>query len=209
MSSRALILGLALAGAADVGHADAVLNRDYTLVTPAQRTDSAGKIEVIEFFSYGCPHCADLHPRVTAWAGKLPKDTVFKRVPVGFGRTSWTNFAKTYYALESLAAVDKVDVALYDAVHKQRLPLADEPSITAWMAKRGVDAAKFKAAFNSFSVHNQVARADEMSRNYRVSEVPTFAVAGRFAVIGRTEDQVFATTDALIAKARAEKLVAR
>lgn len=197
---------LALAATTLASGAEAVLDRDYALVKPAQRTDSAGKIEVIEFFSYGCPHCADLHPDVTVWAAKLPADTVFKRVPVGFGRATWTNFAKTYYALESMGQVARVDVALYDAVHKQRLRLVDEPSITEWMAKHGVHAAQFKAAFESFSVSTKVGRADEMSKNYRITAVPTFTVAGRFAVIG---PQILATTDALIAKARAEKVAAR
>lgn len=210
MSPRALMAALALLAATTIASgADAVLDRDYALLKPAQRTDSPGKIEVIEFFSYGCPHCADLHARVEAWAAKLPKDVVLKRIPVGFGRATWTNFARTYYALESMGQVVRVEAALYEAVHKQRLPLVDEPSITAWMGQHGVDPVAFKAAFNSFGVNTKVGNADKMSKDYRINAVPTFTVAGKYSVISLSEEQIFAATDALIAKARAEKVAAQ
>lgn len=209
MRFRFLTGGLVLTALAVTSGAEPVLNRDYSVLKPAQRTDSPGKVEVIEFFSYGCPHCADLHPRLAAWAAKLPKDVVLKRVPVSFGRPQWANLAKTYYALESMGQVEKVDAALYRAIHAQRLPLTDEADISAWMGKQGVDAAAFKAAFNSFGVTTRVGSADKMSKDYRITAVPTFTVAGRYAVISLSEEQIFTTADALIAKARAEKVAAQ
>lgn len=210
MPLRALMAALALMAAATMASgADAVLNRDYTLLKPARRTDSPGKIEVIAFFSYGCPHCKTLHPLVREWVAKLPRDVVLKRVPVSFGRAAWANFARTYYALESMGQLAKVDDALYEAVHEQRLQLVDEPSIAAWMGKQGVDPAAFTAAFHSFGVNTKVGNADKMSRDYGISAVPSFTVAGKYSVISLSEDQIFATTDALIAKARAEKVAAQ
>lgn len=210
MSLRVLMATLALTAATTAATgADAVLDRDYTLLKPAQRTDSPGKIEVIEFLSYGCPHCQTLHPHVVEWVARLPKDVVLKRVPVSFGRVAWANFARTYYALESMGQVARVDAALYEAVHEQRLPLVDEPSITAWMGKHGVDPVAFKAAFHSFGVNTKVGNADKMSKDYRITGVPTFTVAGKYSVISLSEEQIFVTTDALIAKARAEKVAAQ
>jgi thiol:disulfide interchange protein DsbA len=210
MLARALMAAVVLAVIATIANAAGpVADRDYSVLKPAQRTDSPGKIEVIEFFSYGCPHCANVHPRVSAWLAKLPEDVAFKRVPVSFGRPQWANFARTYYALESVGQTAKVESALYEAIHTHRLQLNDEASITAWMGKHGVDPAAFRAAFTSFGVNTKVGNADKMTRDYRISGVPTFTVAGRYVVIAPSEAQTLAATDAIIAMARGEKVAAQ
>src|SRR5206468_800904 len=101
MPTRTSLLALALLVLALPLRAEVVANTDYKLLDPPQHSDSPGKIEVIEFFSYGCPHCNEFYPLVTSWAAKLPKDVAFKRVATGFGRTAWTNLAKAFYALQS------------------------------------------------------------------------------------------------------------
>ncbi len=187
---------------------EAVLNRDFAMLRPSQPSDTPGKIEVIEFFSWGCPHCATLHPKLTQWLPSLPKDAVFKRVPVGFGRPSWQALARAYYALEATGDLARLDAPMYQAIHERNLPLADEASIASWVAKQGVDRAAFVSAYNSFGVGNKVARAEELTRRYRVSAVPTFTVAGRYAVIAHTEEQTLATASQLVARARKENAAA-
>ena len=202
MLMRSLILGLVLITSSAANSAEPVMGRDYVLVQPAQPPDTPDTIEVIQFFSYGCPHCAAMHERVSVWSAHLPAGVVYKRVPVGFGRPAWINLARAYYALEAIGEHERVDAALYQALHEQRLSLVDEKSIAAWLEKHGVDAAKFSAAFNSFSVETRLARAEALTRSYRITAVPTFTVAGRFAVLGRSEAQTIATTDALVTKVR-------
>ena len=103
--------------------------KDYTPITPAQPTDDAAKIEVLEFFSYGCPHCSDFHPLISAWAAKQPGDVVFKRVPVSFGRAAWANAAKLYYTLEATGDLAKLDGDVFKAIHSERVNLFDEKTI--------------------------------------------------------------------------------
>src|SRR5256885_5160608 len=149
MSIRTRLL-LALAVLASAGtaipaalHAQGVEGTDYRKVEPRQPTDSPGKIEVIEFFSYACPHCNEFYPLVSAWVAKLPKDVVFKRVPIGFGRAAWINLAKAYYALEATGELGRLDDTLFHALHEEHLPLFDENSIREWVGKQGADASKF------------------------------------------------------------------
>src|ERR1700719_1363379 len=162
MSIRNCALTLALWVLASAGtvmsaalHAQGVQGTDYLKIEPPQPSTSPGKIEVIEFFSYGCPHCNEFYPLVTAWAAKLPKDVVFKRVATGMGRTAWTNLAKTYYTLETTGDLKRLDGPLFHAIHEEHLPLFDEKSITEWVGKHGVDTAKFTTTFESFGVNTK------------------------------------------------------
>jgi thiol:disulfide interchange protein DsbA len=184
--------------------AQPVADRDYTTLATAQPADSPGKIEVIEFFSYGCPHCSEFYPLVSSWSAKLPKDVVFKRVATGFGRPAWTNLAKAYYALEATGNLQKLDGALFKALHEQKLPLGDEKSIAEWVGKQGVDAGKFTAAFESFGVNAKITRSEEMVANYHVEGIPTLAVAGQYVVLGHSFEEILHNTDEVITKARAE-----
>src|ERR671915_206378 len=111
------ITALLLAAAAS---GDVVQGRDYSALPSPQKTSVPGKIEIIEFFSYGCPHCAELHPSVTKWAQALPQDAVFVRVPVSFGRREWGQLVRAYYALEATGDLARLDGALFEAIHEQR-----------------------------------------------------------------------------------------
>jgi thiol:disulfide interchange protein DsbA len=161
------------------------LGRDYDLIEPSQPSESPGKIEVLEFFSYGCPHCKDFQPLVMAWAAKLPKDVSFKRVPVTFGRAAWTNLARLYHGLQGSGDLDRLDAAVFRAIHEQRTDLYTDAAIAEWVKRQGVDVKRFAASFDSFSVNTQVARDEQLVKNYKVKSVPLLTVAGRYAVTGQ------------------------
>lgn len=206
MSIRTTLLALALVVLAlPAGAADLVEGTDFRTLEPPQHTDSNGKIEVIEFFSYGCPHCNEFYPMISAWAAKLPKDVAFKRVASGMGRTAWTNLAKAYYALESTGDLARLDGPIFHAIHEERQPLFDEKAISTWVGKHGVDPQKFATAFDSFGVNTKLTQAEQMVENYKIDGVPGLAVAGKYVVMGNSFEQLLANTNALIAKVRAER----
>jgi thiol:disulfide interchange protein DsbA len=186
-----------------------VQGRDYRILEPAQHSDSpAGKIEVLEFFSYGCPHCYEFYPLINAWVAKLPKDVVFKRVATGMGRTAWTNLAKAYYALESTGDLKRLDAKIFHAIHREREPLFDEKAISTWVGQHGVDQTRFVTAFDSFGVNTKLNQAEQMVDNYKMDGVPGMSVGGKYVVMGNTFEQMLANADALIAKLRAEQAAA-
>ena len=204
-----LILGL-IVSSLPLRAAGLIPGTDYRTLEPPQPTDSpADKIEVIEFFSYGCPHCYEFYPLISAWAAKLPTDVVFKRVATGLGRTAWTNLAKTYYALQATGDLDRLDAKIFHAIHAENEPLFDEKAISAWVAKHGVDQAKFVAAFDSFGVNTKLTQAEQMVENYKIDGVPGLAVDGKYVVIGNTFEQLLTNADGLIAKVRAERAATR
>jgi protein dithiol oxidoreductase (disulfide-forming) len=179
---------------------------DYRTLDPPQHSDSPpGKIEVLEFFSWGCPHCKEFNPLITKWAEKAPKDVVLKRVATGMGRTAWTNLARAYYALESLGVAESLNEPIFHAIHDEHQPLFDEGAITAWVGKHGVDQAKFRTAFDSFGVNTQLNQAEQMVENYKVEGVPGLAVGGKYIVLGNSYEEMIAHLDAVVAKARAER----
>jgi thiol:disulfide interchange protein DsbA len=209
MSIRSTLLALALVVLAlPAGAAELVEGTDYRTLEPPQHTDSNGKIEVIEFFSYGCPHCNEFYPMISAWAAKLPKDVAFKRVASGMGRTAWTNLAKAYYALESTGDLARLDGQIFHAIHEERQPLFDEKAISTWVSKHGVDPVKFGTAFDSFGVNTKLTQAEQMVESYKIDGVPGLAVGGKYVIMGNSFEQLLANTDALIAKVRAERSAA-
>jgi thiol:disulfide interchange protein DsbA len=206
---RKLFLGLALAAVSLSASAGTLLEgADYRYIDPPQHPSSSGKIEVLEFFSYGCPHCNEFSPDVSAWAAKLPKDVVFKRVATGLGRMPWTNLARMYYALEATGDLTRLDAQIFHAIHEEHAPLFDEAAITTWVGKHGVDVAKFKVAFESFGVNNQVNQAESMVEAYKVEGVPTLTVDGKYLVLGDSFQQILANADAVIAMDRKQHAAA-
>ena len=185
-------------------HAQGVEGTDYRKIEPPQPTMSPGKIEVIEFFSYMCPHCNEFHPLVTTWAAQLPKNVVFRPVPVGFNRPAWINLARAYYALQASGDLDKLDGALFGAIHEEHLQLFDEQSLADWVGKNGGSAEKFAAAYTSFGVNNQTVQADQLVDHYRIDAVPTMAVNGEYAAMGKNFAEILVNTDRLIAQVQTE-----
>ncbi|MBL8430425.1 MAG: thiol:disulfide interchange protein DsbA/DsbL [Dechloromonas sp.] len=178
----------------------------FTPVNPAQPTEDPAKIEVLEFFSYGCPHCADFNPLLTAWAAKLPADVVVKKVPITFGRAAWANIAKLYYALEVTGDLHRLEADVFRAIHGERISLFDEKVLNEWVVKKGVDAKKFGEAFNSFGVMSKVKRGDQMAAAYKIQGVPALAVDGKFMVGDMALSEKLVVADKLIAKVRSEKV---
>ncbi len=179
--------------------------KDYIPITPAQPTENPAKIEVLEFFSYGCPHCGDLNPLLGPWAAKQGADVVVKKVPVSFGRAAWNNIARLYYALEITGDLERLDAEVFRAVHGQRTNLFDERNIKEWVARKGVDPKKFADAFNSFGVNSKVRRGDQLSQAYKIEGVPALAIDGKYLVGGKSLEEMLSNADKLIAKARGEK----
>lgn len=199
------ILVACLALAAWPARADLVEGTDYATLRPAQPGGTPGKIEVIEFFSYACSHCFDMHPKIDKWAASLPANVSFVRVPVAFGRREWGVLVRTFYALESLGELQRLDSAIFSAIHREGVRLTDETRMTQWLAQQGVPAGKFSAAFNSQQTTEKALRAEQMSYDYKVSGTPSVVVGGKYVASGRTHDQTLSVASQLIEKVAQEK----
>ncbi|MBK1648196.1 thiol:disulfide interchange protein DsbA/DsbL [Rhabdochromatium marinum] len=178
---------------------------EWRAITPPQPGDEDGQIEVLEFFSYGCSHCAHLNPLIKDWAAKLPEDVSFRRVPETFGRAAWENLARLYYALEFSQALDRLDQAVFDAVTQERIALYQPRKMLDWLQQQGVDPASFEDIFNGFAVETKVARAKALSEDYQVKAVPMIAVGGRYAVLNngaKNYGALLTIAERLIDKAR-------
>jgi protein dithiol oxidoreductase (disulfide-forming) len=164
---------------------DWVEGRDWEALVPAPGAHTQGQpIKVREFFSYGCPHCAELNPLITAWAQELPEDVEFERVPVTFGRAAWTILAQLYYALELGGFLDRLDQEVFDAISKQRENLYTERKVMDWVTKQGLDSEAFQKLFNSPAVEGKLRQAQASAKRFRVKSVPSIIVDERYRVIG-------------------------
>jgi protein dithiol oxidoreductase (disulfide-forming) len=177
-----------------------VQGQDYQLLTPSLPPASPGKVEVIEFFSYGCPHCYALQSHIVKWAAELPTNVSFVRVPVSFGRREWGQLSRAYYALEATGDLKRLDDALFEGIHKEQKRLFDEDSLAAWAAEHGVEAAKFRAAFESPGVSAQAMRAEQLSREYKVNSIPHLIVDGKYIVLGKTHEEMLKIARQLVDK---------
>jgi thiol:disulfide interchange protein DsbA len=170
----AAVACLSLAGIASAQ----VPGKDFQVISPAQPTP-AGKIEVIEFFSYACPHCSSLQPSLAAWLKRKPANVEFRRVPAVF-QDSWLPYAQLYYTLEAMGLVDKLHHDVFSAIHSQKVRLNEPKVLFDWVASKGVERQKFIDTYNSFSVKSLTQRAVETTRRYSVPFTPALVVDGRF-----------------------------
>ena len=176
----------------------------YVRLTPPAPTGAPGKIEVLEFFWYGCPHCNAFEPRLQAWVKKQPADVAFKRVPVAF-RDEFVPQQRLYYALEAMGKVEQLHAKVFEAVHVNHEPTNREDLILAWAGKQGLDTAKFKELYDSFAVSTKARRATQLQDAFKVQGVPAIGVAGRYytdATLSGSMDRALQVTDYLIAEAR-------
>lgn len=185
------------------------LGNQFKQTAQAIPTDTPAKIEVMELFWYGCPHCYHLESPLSAWVKKLPQDVYFKRVP-GVPRQDWAPMAKAYYTLEALNLVDKLHVPLFDAIHKQKtLNPTSEKAAIDWIAKQsGLDHKKVAETFNSFSVNTKVMRAVQIFRASGATGVPALIVDGKYltsSTMAGGNDEVVKVADYLIANVRKDK----
>ena len=198
------VAGLSLNTAASAQGGEPAEGKQFTRIDPPVPAFAPGKIEVVEYFSYACPHCSAFEPTVEAWAKKLPADVAFYRVPVAF-LMNHENFMRTYYALETMGQVGAMQRKVFTAVHVDRVPLDKPADIAALMAKNGIDATKFLDVFNSFSVANSVTRAKKLTAAAKLDGVPTVTVQGRFATSpgqAGSAEQAMAVVDYLVQKSR-------
>ena len=181
---------------------------DYLVLDrPAPTEAPAGKVEVVEFFWYSCPHCSRFEPQLEAWMKKLPKDVSVRRVPVAF-RPDFEPQQRLYYALESLGKVDELQIKVFHAIHTERLPLTTGEQITAWVEKQGVDKAKFAEAYSSFPIVTKVRKATQLQDFYKVQGVPALGVAGRYYTDGtqaETMERALLVVDHLVGLSRKSK----
>ena len=158
--------------------------KDYRrLDKPVAPDAPAGKVDVIEFFWYSCPHCNSFEPALEAWVKAASKDLSIRRVPVAFN-ASFVPQQKLYYTLEGMGKLDEMHTKVFRTIHVDKLKLAKDDEILAWAAKQGLDAAKFKEIYGSFTVSNQVRRASQLQDAYGVEGVPSMGVAGKYYTDG-------------------------
>lgn len=209
MNRRQLLLQMAaLAGTTAIGTPAFAQGARFAPVSPVQPTDDKTKVEVIEFFHYGCPHCRDFDPLLEHWLKSLPADVNFIRVPAIWGNPQLKALAQFYYAAEASGDIGKLHEAAFVAVQDEKAPLTTEEGVAAWVASKGVDAKRFMDAYKSFGVQGKIQRADQVARAYKINGVPTLAIDGQWttsASMAGSHEAALQVADELIAKARKGK----
>lgn len=182
--------------------------KDYRELDRKAAVEAApGRIEVVEFFWYSCPHCNAFEPKLNAWLRNVPADVSFRRVPVAF-RDDFVPQQRLYYTLEAMGKVDELHAKVFDEIHNKRQPTNREDLILAFAEKNGLDRAKFQDTYNSFSVQTKSRRAKQLQDVYEVQGVPSMGVAGRYITDGDmagTMDRALQVVDFLVAEARKAK----
>ncbi|WP_233879054.1 thiol:disulfide interchange protein DsbA/DsbL [Paraburkholderia flagellata] len=202
---------------AGVAHASAdapVAGKDYTVLKTPQALDvPAGKIEVIEFFWYGCPHCNAFDPFLEGWIKKQGQDVVFKRVPVAF-RDDFIPHSKMYYALDALGLAQKLTPVVFHEIHVNKNYLLTPEDQAKFLATQGVDPKKYMEAYNSFSTQSALQRDKALLDSYKIDGVPTIAIQGKYetgpAMVQGPEDKALPGTlqvmDFIVSQIRSKKM---
>ena len=196
-----LLPGAAMAAAQSASFREGV---DFKHIEPEQPTASGKKIEVIEVFWYGCPHCFHFQPYIEQWARKLPADVDYVRMPAILN-ASWETGARAFYTAEALGVLDRVHEPIYDAIHEKRQRLTSEGAFAKFFTGFGVDEQDFHKTFNSFAVDSKVRRAQQMTRRYRVEGTPSVVINGRWLTgpgMTGSYEKLLQVMDFLIAKER-------
>jgi thiol:disulfide interchange protein DsbA len=201
LAAAAAVSGLPLAARAQGAPVE---GRDYARLAQPLAMPATGKIEVVEFFGYWCPHCNSFEPALDAWARKLPADVVFRRVPVAFSAPQ-EPYAKIFFTLEAMGLLEQMHRKVFAAIHVQRQHLDKDSEILAFMTANGVDSAKFSEIYKSFTVASKFKQARQLADAYRIDGVPTIGIHGRFftspSLAGGSE-QALKVADQLIQRAR-------
>ena len=209
LNAASLAGAVALAGTAAPRPARAqggvpVEGHDYQVLAKPLAVAANGKIEVIEFFWYACPHCFAFEPVIEPWIAKLPADIQFRRVPVGFDALKEIH-QRVYYTWEALGLVDAMHQKTFVRFHVQRKPIDTEADMYNFAAEAGLDVAKVKAAWNSFSVASKCQQARRLEDDYAIERMPEMGIQGRFTVFAQADSSHAATlaiTDRLIDRVR-------
>ncbi len=174
----------------------------YKAISPALPTSNPDKVEVIEFFWYGCPHCYHFEPYVQKWLKSKPENVEFKKVPAIF-RPSWSAHARAYYAAKLLGVEPQFTKALFDALHKDRKKIYSQKQIIDFVKSIGINADDFKDAMSSFAVETKMRRAIQLLKSYAITGVPAIAVNGKYitdATLAKGHENVIKVVNELIAK---------
>ncbi|HSC23238.1 MAG TPA: thiol:disulfide interchange protein DsbA/DsbL [Casimicrobiaceae bacterium] len=204
---RSVIALVAFAFFAGSASAQLVEGKNYLRLPNPQPVETANKIEVIEFFSYGCPHCAALEPYLDKWLDTLPPDVAFRRIPVMF-HPDWVQLAKIYYTLDAMGQGPKLSPEVFKAIHQQNVNLTEKNKFFDWAASKGLDKKKVEEVFSSFAIDGKVKRAMQLAQEYHIEGVPTVIVDGKFVTSSErvgTHANLPAAINELVAKARSER----
>lgn len=187
------------------GPAKFVAGKDYMKLDRAVPTETeAGKVEMIEFFWYSCPHCSAFEPTFAQWVKNAPKDVVVRRVPVAF-REDFGPQQRLYFSLEAMGLLDKIHGKVFQAIHVERLPLSTDASILAWVEKQGVDKNKFADTAKSFGVASKLKRAVQLQNDFKIEGVPSLGIAGKYYTDGTlagSMERALQVTESLLAQVR-------
>ena len=208
----ALIFALAISSLhfahAEDGHSHPEVNnfiegKHYHRINPAVPTNvEEGKVEVMEIFWYGCPHCFEFEPFITSWKESMPAEASFDRMPAVLNR-GWVAHARAYYALETMGELERIHPIFFEAIHTQGRRLRDVESMARFLSQHDVDAEKFKSAYDSMYVETKIKRSDQIVRQYGASSVPQVIINGKYRTSARDAggfENVMHVVDMLIAK---------
>ena len=174
----------------------------YTAITPAQPTQTAGKIEVLEIFWYGCPHCYAFEPYLQQWLSRKPDNVEFRLMP-GILNNNWVPHAKAYYVAEKLGILDKIHQQLFDAIHKDKRNIFSDDDVKEFFIKQGVDGNKFSEIYDSKELLEKLRQAFELQRGYQVNGVPAVIINGKYHTspsMARSYDNLLKVMDYLVDK---------
>jgi thiol:disulfide interchange protein DsbA len=186
---------------------DGAAAADHVRLEPARPVATGEQIEVIEFFSYACPHCYALFPRVKAWVAAKPADVNFRYQPVIF-RDSWEVPARLHFTLLALGEVERLADAVFDAIQLEQLDFGSEPVLFDWAARQGLDRQRVIAAYRSPEVQRQTAQVRRMAQDYQLPGVPALVVDGSYLTtnsLSGSAQGTIAALDRLVALARKER----
>ena len=203
-SLTAAAAAFGVAGGARAQGAAPTEGRDYVRLNTPVAVPAGGKIDVIEFFSYGCPHCYSFEPMLEQWIKRLPSDVAFRRIPAAFNPT-FEGYAKLFYALEAVGQVEALHKRVFAAIHVQRQRLDKEADIAAFVTSNGADGAKVVEAYKSFGVATKLRQAKLAADAYKIDGVPALGIHGRWFTSGALaagNDKALAVADHLIQRAR-------
>ena len=207
LSAAVLSLAISFSGLSGAQSPKIEEGFDYRILPTPQPVESKGKVEVIEFFWYGCPHCYDFEPELNAWLKRQPKDVIFRKVPVAF-RDDFMPHSQLFYALEAMGKGDALNDKVMYAMHKENKRLMTENEIADWAASQGIDRNAFLATYRSFAVVSKARAARQMADGYRIDGVPTIVMQGRYVTspsIAGTKAKAISVMEHLEQKIRKDK----
>lgn len=205
--SLRIFLAVALSMAGFAAIAELHPGKEYELLSPPQAVETGKKIEVLEVFSYTCPHCFDLEADINKWAKQLPKDVEYRRLPVIFN-DSLIPLAKVFYTFEAMGLTEKLHGEFFNAFHVHRVRFDNDNAIFDWVEKQGISRKSFIDTYSSFSTQSKALRAKQLTRAYGISGVPAVIVDGKYRTSSSNTGShagLLSALDQLVKQARQER----